>query len=225
MANAAPGLSLVLTGTNAGSPTTVTYSDPSSAISNAMQNLTSALNTIVGAMNTDMTASSSGSLVNDPGAQEMASQFAQLSGTTIMPDAAAGAPATLADLGLVVGKDGTYTLDSTKLQSALTSNPSAVAAMFTNGLNGIYGTLENMSLAISSTTDPGSLAGSVTTYTAQQTNLTSQQSQIATEQSALQASLISQFAAANSSVAASKSTLSYLQNQIAAWNSPTGGLA
>ena len=125
----------------------------------------------------------------------------------------------------MVGKDGTYTLDSTKLQSALTSNPSAVAAMFTNGLNGIYGTLENMSLAISSTTDPGSLAGSVTTYTAQQTNLTSQQSQIATEQSALQASLISQFAAANSSVAASKSTLSYLQNQIAAWNSPTGGLA
>ncbi len=225
VANAAPGLSLVLTGTNAGNPTTVTYSDPSSAITNAMTNLTAALNSIVGTLNTDLTASSSGSLVNDSGARAMAAQLAQLPGATIMPNAAAGAPSTLADLGLVVGKDGTYTLDSTKLQSALTKNPSAVAAMFTDGLYGIYGTLENMSIAISSTTDPGSLAGSVTTYTAQQTSLTSRQSQIASQQSAMQASLISQFATANSSVAQSKSTLSYLQNQIAAWNSPTGGLA
>ena len=41
----------------------------------------------------------------------------------------------------------------------------------------------------------------------------------------MQSQLVSQYAAANSSVAASKSTLTYLQNQIAAWNSPTGGLA
>ena len=225
IANAAPGLALVLTGTNAGTPTTVGYSDPSTAISGAMSNLTTALNTIVGELNTDTTASTSGSLTNDSGAQAMAAQLAQLPGATIMPNAAAGAPATLADLGLVVGKDGTFTLDSTKLQSALTANPSAVAAMFTNGLNGIYGTLANISFAISSSTDPGSLAGSVTTYTAQKTTLTTQQTQIASEQSALQAQLISQFATANSSVANSKSTLTYLQNQIAAWNSPTGGLA
>ncbi len=225
VANAAPGLSLVLTGTNIGAPTTISYSDPSSAITNAMTNLTSALNTIVGTMNTDLAPSANGSLTNDGGARALSAQLAQLPGATIMPGAAAGAPSTLADLGLVVAKDGTYTLDSTKLQSALTKNPTAVAAMFTNGLYGVYGTLENMSMAISSTTDPGSLAGSVTTYTAKQTSLTSQQSQIATEQSNLQAQLISQFANANSSVAASKSTLTYLQNQIAAWNSPTGGLA
>lgn len=225
VANAAPGLALTLTGTNVGNPTTVTYANPSSAISNAMQNLTSALNSIVGEMNTDMTASPKGSLTNDSGAQAMSAQLAQLPGATIMPNAASGAPATLADLGLVVGKDGTFTLDSTKLQSALTSNPSAVAAMFTNGLNGIYGTLENLSMSISSTTDPGSLAGTVTYYTAQKASLTTRQAQITSEQSALQTQLIAQFATANSSVAASKSTLTYLQNQIAAWNSPTGGLA
>ena len=225
VANAAPGLSLVLTGTNAGNPTTIGYSDPASAISTAMTNLTSALNTLVSELNTDKTAATSGSLTNDSGAQAMAAQLAQLPGTTIMPNAASGAPATLADLGLVVGKDGTYTLDSTRLQSALTAHPGAVAAMFTNGLYGIYGTLENLSMNISSTTDPGSLAGSVTTYTAQKTTLTTRQSQIASEQSAMQAQLISQFATANSSVANSKSTLTYLQNQIAAWNSPTGGLA
>ena len=225
VANAAPGLSLVLTGTNAGNPTTITYSDPSSAISNAMTNLTSALNAIVGTMNTDLTPSANGSLTNDGGARALSAQLAQLPGATIMPHAAAGAPSTLADLGLVVGKDGSYTLDSSKLQSALTKNPGAVAAMFTNGLYGVYGTLANLSFAISSSTDPGTLAGSVSTYTARQTSLTSRQADIARQQSNMQAQLISQFAAANSSVAASKSTLTYLQNQIAAWNSPTGGLA
>ncbi len=225
IANAAPGLSLVLTGTNAGNPTTITYSDPSSAISNAMTNLTSALNSIVGTMNTDLAPSANGSLTNDGGARALSAQLAQLPGATIMPGAGAGAPSTLADLGLVVGKDGTYTLDSAKLQSALTRNPGAVAAMFTNGLYGVYGTLANLSFAISSSTDPGSLAGSVNTYTARQTSLTSRQADIAKQQSNMQAQLISQFAAANSSVAASKSTLTYLQNQIAAWNSPTGGLA
>ena len=225
VANAAPGLSLVLTGTNAGAPTTITYSDPSSAISTAMTNLTSALNSIVGTMNTDLAPSANGSLTNDGGARALSAKLAQLPGATIMPGAAAGAPSTLADLGLVVGKDGTFTLDSAKLQSAMTKNPTAVAAMFTNGLYGVYGTLANLSFAISSSTDPGSLAGSVTTYTARHASLTSRQAQIASQQSAMQSQLVSQYAAANSSVAASKSTLTYLQNQIAAWNSPTGGLA
>ena len=225
VANAAPGLSLVLTGTNAGNPTTITYSDPSSAIGTAMTNLTSALNSIVGTMNTDLTPSANGSLTNDGGARTLAAKLAQLPGATIMPNAPAGAPSTLADLGLVVGKDGTYTLDSTKLQAALAKHPAAVAAMFTNGLYGVYGTVANMSFAISSSTDPGSLAGSVSTYTARQTSLTSRQADVARQQSTMQAQLISQFAAANSSVAASKSTLTYLQNQIAAWNSPTHGLA
>ena len=225
IANAAPGLALQLTGTNAGNPTTISYSDPSSAITGAMQNFTAALNSIVSTMNTDLTPSATGSLANDGGAHAFATKLAALPGTTIMPNAATGAPATLADLGLVVGKDGSFTLDSTKLQSALSSNPGAVAAMFTNGLYGVYGTLSDLSMAASSTTDPGSLAGTVTYYTAQQTALTTQQTQIASEQAALQTQLINQFANANSSVATSKSTLSYLQNQIAAWNSPTGGLA
>jgi flagellar hook-associated protein 2 len=225
IANAAPSLALQLTGTNVGNPTTISYSDPSSAISNAMQNFTTALNSIVTAMNTDMTASATGSLANDGGAQALSAKLAGLPGATIMPNAATGAPATLADLGLVVNKDNSFKLDTTKLQSALSSNPSAVAAMFTNGLYGVYGTLSDLSMAISSTTDPGSLAGTVTYYTAQQTSLTTKQNQIASEQAALQTQLINQFATANSSVATSKSTLSYLQNQIAAWNSPTGGLA
>jgi flagellar hook-associated protein 2 len=50
--NAAPGLSLKLTGTNVGNPTTITYSDPSSSITNTMTNLVAALNAMVTEMNT-----------------------------------------------------------------------------------------------------------------------------------------------------------------------------
>ena len=50
--NAAPGLSLKLTGTNSGAPTQVSFSDPSAGIITAMQNLTQALNAVVGELHT-----------------------------------------------------------------------------------------------------------------------------------------------------------------------------
>ncbi|HZV08961.1 MAG TPA: flagellar filament capping protein FliD [Novosphingobium sp.] len=218
IANAAPGLSLSLTGTNAGAPTTITYSDPSSAITTAMTNLTSTLNQIITTMNGYMTPSTSGSLANDPGAMALQTALTQLPGETIMPNATGTAPATLADLGLTLAKDGSLTLDTTKLSSILTSNPSGVAAMFTTGLNGIYGTLFNISSAVSSSTDPGSLEGSITYYTAQQTTLQSQQTAIATQQASLRTQLLSQLTNADTAVATSNSTLTFLKNQIAAWN-------
>ena len=215
--NAAPALSLSLTGTNAGAPTTITFSDPSANIGQAMTNMTSALNQLVTELNTDMTASPNGSLTNDSGAQAMRRQLSQLASAKIMPNAAANAPATLADLGLVVGKDGSFTYDATKLQTALTKNAGAVAAMFTNGLYGVYGTLFNIQTGLSSSTDPGSLAGSVTTYTAQQTTLNAQKTTIANAQAALQSQLITSLAAANTAVTESKSTMSFLTQQINAW--------
>jgi flagellar hook-associated protein 2 len=96
--SAAPGLSLTLTGTNAGNPTTVSFSDPSSGITTAVQNITSALNALVTEMNGDMSASSGG-LYNDSGARAMAKQFASLVGTVLMPNAASGAPARWPTLG------------------------------------------------------------------------------------------------------------------------------
>ncbi|MDE1915768.1 MAG: flagellar filament capping protein FliD [Sphingomonadales bacterium] len=215
--NAAPGLSLKLTGTNAGNPTTVSYSDPSSGITTAMQNITAVLNQIVGDMNTDM-STSSGGLYNDSGAKAMASKFSQLTNMVIMPNAASGAPKTLSDLGLAINKDGTYTLDTTKLATVLSTNANDVAAMFTKGVNGIYGTVNSMVSALTTSTDPGSLTGSVTRYTTLQSSLTAQQTALATQQSSLQDRLVAQYAATDATVATYNSTLTYLKAQIAAWN-------
>ena len=213
----APGLSLKLTGTNAGAPTQITYSDPSANIKSMMQDFTTALNSLVGEMKGDLDPAS-GSLAADSGTRALRAQLSQLTGKTIMTNAATGEPATLSDIGLSVAKDGSYVLDTAKLSTVLKANPSAVAGMFTTGLYGIYSTLDSLSRNLSTGTDPGSLGGSITRYTSAQKTLATQRAKIVAQQDKLRTQLVDRFAHANTLVNSSKSTLTYLQNQIAAWN-------
>lgn len=219
--DAAPGLSLKLTATNIGAPTTINFSDPTSAITTAMQDLTSALNEMVAELNRD-TDPVSGTLNNDPGARTMRRGMAQLAGATIMPSAAVGSPATLADLGLKTNRDGTYSLDTARLSATLARDPSGSAAMFTSGLFGVYATLDKFSRTVTSSTDPASLGGSVTRMTKLQSSITTQKSDLATKQETLRTNLVSRFASLDTNLSAQKSTLSFLQAQVAAWNSKTG---
>ena len=215
IASAAPGLSLNLTGTNVGAPTQITFTDPTTQIASSMQELTNALNTLAGEMNTDLDPAAGG-LSADTGARALRRQLAALAGAKIMPNAAAGAPSTLSDLGLSVNKDGMFKLDGTRLTATLKANPQAVAAMFTTGLYGVYGTLDSMARTLTSASDPGSLAGSIARYGGLQTKLGTQRTTLASQQDKLRTQLITQFAHSNSIVASSKSTLTYLQNQATA---------
>ncbi|MBU6266003.1 MAG: flagellar filament capping protein FliD [Sphingomonadales bacterium] len=217
VANAAPGLSLVLTGTNSGAPTTISYSDPTSGIGSAMQDLTTALNSLVSEINTD-TDATAGGLGQDPATRSIRRQLSLLTSTTIMPNAGGSDPKTLSDLGLSVSKDGTFSLDTTKLTGVLSKNPSGVAAMFTTGLYGVFGTVDSMTRTMTSGTDPSGLGSAVTKYTKMKTTLADQRTALVAQQDKLRTRLINQFAKANANVAASKSTLTQLQGQIAAWN-------
>ena len=214
-ASAAPGLSLNLTSTNVGAPTQITFTDPTTQIASSMQELTNALNTLAGEMNTDLDPAAGG-LSADTGARALRRQLATLAGAKIMPNATAGAPSTLSDLGLSVNKDGMFKLDGARLTATLKANPQAVAAMFTTGLYGVYGTLDSMARTLTSASDPGSLAGSITRYSGLQTKLGTQRTTLASQQDKLRTQLITQFAHSNSIVASSKSTLAYLQNQATA---------
>ena len=215
VANAAPGLSLSLTGTNLGAPTQITFTDPTTQIASSMQELTNALNVLAGEMNTDLDPAGGG-LSADTGARALRRQLATLAGAKIMPNATAGAPSTLSDLGLSVNKDGTFKLDGTRLNAALQANPQAVAAMFTTGLYGVYGTLDSISRGLTSASDPGSLAGSIKRYTGLQTGLGTQRTALTAQQDKLRTQLVKQFAHSNSIVSGSRSTLTFLQNQATA---------
>ena len=214
----APGLALKLTAVNAGSPTTISFSNPTTGITSAMQDLVGALNEIVGELAT-ATDPVNGDLSGDAGARALKRALSGLSGQVVMPNAADGAPNTLADLGLSIQRDGTFRLDTARLKQTLERDPTGAAAMFTNGLYGVYATVDKVARSASSASDPGSLAGSITRYQRQSKQASTDASKLADQQEALRASLVARFAKTDARVSASKSTLSFLQAQIDAWNS------
>jgi flagellar hook-associated protein 2 len=213
----APGLSLTLTGTNGGAPTQISFSSPVSNISAAMQDLVSALNEVAGDLNA-ATDPTSGDLSSDPGARALRRTLSGLAGQIVMPNAPDGAPSTLSDLGLAIERDGTFRLDGARLQATLDRDPAGAAAMFTTGIYGIYSTLDKISRAASLSSDPGSLGGSIARYQEKSKQISEATSKLTDQQESLRASLVARFAKADAQIGASKSTLSFLQSQIAAWN-------
>jgi flagellar hook-associated protein 2 len=213
----APGLSLTLTGTNAGNPATIRFNDASAAVSTVMQDLKGALNEIVAALNEAMDPET-GELARDDGARALRRSLSSLGTTTIMPSALDGEPKTLADLGLAVQRDGTFRIDTARLEATLARDPEGAAAMFTNGLYGVYSTIDKISRSASLTGNPGSLAGSVSRYNGQIRQIDEQSAKIAEQQESLRARLARQLTSADSRIGASQSTLSFLKAQIALWN-------
>ena len=135
-----------------------------------------------------------------------------------MPNAPEGTPRSLSEMGLATNRDGSYRLDTTVLSRALATTPDAVAAMFTVGVSGIFATIDSISRSAAAVGDPGSLGGSVDRYSTLRTRLGDDKAKLTDQMTAFRAQLTKRFAAADSRVTASKSTLSFLQNQIAAWN-------
>ncbi len=212
-----PGLSLTLAGTNPGAPTAIRFTDPGASVTTFMSDLVAALNELAGELKTQ-TNPLTGDLARVSGARAMRAAFGQLAGSTVMPSAISGDPVTLADLGLATNRDGTFRLDSVRLSATLKASPEGVAAMFTTGLHGVLASFDKLSRRLTAATDPGSLAGSLTRLTAQKQDLGEEATKLAEAQEKLRARLAKQFAGTDSRVAASRSTLSFLQNQIDAWN-------
>lgn len=214
-----PGaLSLMLTGTNEGQPTIISFADKSSQITAVMGDFVTALNDIAASIS-ELADPEGGDLGSDPGARALKRALAGLTTSIVMPSAATDEPSTLADLGLAVNRDGTFRLDSARLQSTLSSSPTAAAAMFTTGLFGVYSTIDSLSRAVSTRSDPSSLGGSIERYTSQKDRLDERLGKIAEQQDRLREQLTREFTWADRTVSASQSTLNFIKNQIAAWNS------
>lgn len=219
VAEPAPGFNLSLATTNAGTPTRITFSDPASAIAGFMQDFTTALNEIAATLNAAIDPQN-GDLARDSGARGLRQSLSRLAGSAILPNAAASAPRTLADLGLATERDGTFRLDTARLTATLQRDPEGAAALFTTGLYGVYATVEGLARKATTLANPGSLGGSITRIAAQQGEVKEALAGIAEQQAELRARLSSRFAVADVRVGAAKSTLSFLQAQIDAWNAP-----
>ena len=214
---AIPGVTLNFLATNAGSPTTISFSEPKSAITLAMQDLTSALNEISAELRTAVDPKT-GDLARDTGALALRKAFGSLAGTVILPSATDGQPATLADLGLATERDGSFRLDMTRLTEALRTQSKGAAALFTPGLFGVFSTIDRIARNANSVGNPASIAGSIARYSGQKTKIVADQSKLTEAQEKLRTQLVSRFAATDTRVGASRATLSFIQNQIDVWS-------
>jgi flagellar hook-associated protein 2 len=129
-----------------------------------------------------------------------------------------GTPNTLSDLGLETQRNGSFTLNSARLAAALARDTEGAPAMFTTGISGVYATIDNISRGMSVVSNPGSLAGSVNRYTEQLRKVDEVQAALAVKQEQVRLRLTARFAVSDSRIGAARSTLTFLQNQIDAWN-------
>ena len=125
------GMVLDLTATNEGEPTTVEFTQDTSAITSVMTDTVAALNDVVALLNGGPNGDNS--LASDAGARELRRDLSRLTSEIVIPGAGEDEPSTLADLGLSLTRDGTFRLDSARLARTLEENPEAAAAMFTTG--------------------------------------------------------------------------------------------
>ena len=211
------GMTLTLTGINGGAPTKVEFANDMGAITDVMQDFVAALNDLTGLLGKEAAAFGS-TLANDPGARELKRDLAGLTSQIVMPGALDGEPRTLADLGLSITREGTFQLDTERLNATLTASPDGAAAMFTTGPFGVFATIDRLSRANSLRSDPGSLGGSLVRYEAQSARIEERLSSIAEQQDDLRTRMTRDLAAAERRVSASQSTLTFLQQQVDAWN-------
>ena len=208
------GFTLDLTSTNVGAPTTLSFGSDTSAISTVMGDFVAALNDIASQLNT-VAAPLGGELGNDSGARELRRDLAALSRLVVAPNAAPGEPRTLGDLGVSINRDGTFRLDTDRLNRSLEAAPEAVAGLFTTGATGVFAAFDRFAREATLLGDPGSLGGSVQRYQRQLEQADERLARIAEQQEALRDRLSRELIASGQRVTAAQSTLEFVRANFA----------
>lgn len=207
------GVKLQLNAVSTG-PVSLTSERPTTALTQAVQDVVDTYNQVLATLK-EQTDPINGPLRGDRAARSLLQSLQGLSLTTIS-DGTAGAPRTLAEIGVSTNKDGTLKLDTKALDAAIKANPDAIESMFASTTTGLAKVLSSISDAATSTVY--GLGASEARYTAAKTALGKDQTKITTDSDAMRTRLTQQYAAMNSRVAAYKKTQTFLEGQIKAWN-------
>jgi len=212
---AVSGVTLNLLGTTtAASPVTLTVSADTSTIESNISSLVSAYNTLLGTFNTlggyDSSTSTAGPMMGSGLLQNIQSQMSQAL-YAIVPTGSS-IYNSLASIGITTGSDGTLSINQTALQNALSTNLSAVSALF-SGSGGVAATLNNQ--ITSELASGGAISEESSTLTQQENALTTQSNNLNTQMAALSASLTQQYGALNTLLSSLQTTSAYLTQAFA----------
>lgn len=193
-------------------PSSVTITNDSSAVSTAMQSLVTAYNSFISTYSTltkyDSTNQQVGALIGDATVNSIKSQVSTLIGSQLT--GATASPRSLSDLGVQFQVDGTLKYDSTKLTSALASNPSGVQALL-SGDSGIAPKLDK--LITSWTSSSGILTQRTSNLNDKLKDLAQQQTDWDATMTAYTTRLTTQYTALDTMMTKLSSTSSYLTQQ------------
>jgi flagellar hook-associated protein 2 len=128
------GVTLNLNAAKVGSPVTLTATQPTDAIKQAVTDFVdtyNALKATIDALVAPATSTSAaGALRGDPGIRSLQSQLSHLTSAVL---ASGGSVSTLAEIGVSTQRDGTLTVDTARLNAVLTSDPQSVENLFNPG--------------------------------------------------------------------------------------------
>ncbi len=216
-----PGVRLDLASAQPGTVVTIGKTLPTSALIQAAQDFVATYNEMYTALDADLDPVG-GTLRSDTAAKALKRQMQQLSVAPLVA-ASGSAPTTLAEIGVRTERDGTLSVDTATLTRALVNYPDAVEKMFAEPVgdattgNGLTAALNAIASAASDTTR--GLGASESNYTKAKSTLDLDKEKALASAEAMRTRLTSQFATMDAKVAAYKSTMSFLESQIEAWNS------
>ena len=161
---AIPGVTLNVLGTSSGVPITLTVASDASQVSTAINKFVTDYNSALSLVNaqfpytssTDSSGTTTGSqgvLASDPTVVALQGALEQATAYVYKPATGTTTISMLSDLGITTNDDGSLSVDSATLNSALTNNPMDVQNFFEGtALNGFANSLYN---SLNSYTNPG----------------------------------------------------------------------
>ena len=213
VSDALSGVTLdLLAPTATGSNAALTVANDTSTVASNIQGFVTAYNTLQTALSGlgsyNSSSGTAGPLLGNPVLTGIESQIQRV----LYSFVGNSAYNSLASIGITTNSDGSLALNSATLQTALSSNFSAVSQLF-SGSNGVAAQLNSQITA-----DLGA-GGSIPSYgqtlTSQENALTTQSNTLNTQMAALTASLTQQYATLNTLLSSLQSTSSYLTQAFA----------
>lgn len=219
-----PGVRLDLAAASVGTRVAIGATRPTTELGEAVANFVETFNQLY-KMVREAVDPIAGPLRGDPAAKDLLRQLKGLTLAGLIPDATDEIPGTLADIGVATQRDGTLRVDSTRLTKVLNSYPDQIEAMFATNAGLTQALAKVAESAVGKTSTLGTksevtgLSASVLNYTEAQDDVADDKADVVAAAEKMRARMTQQFAAMDSKVAAYKSTQSFLENQIKAWNS------
>ncbi|WP_088184442.1 flagellar filament capping protein FliD [Sphingobium sp. Z007] len=220
--DAIPYLRIDLNKASPGTTVTLSMSQPTAGLSDLLKEFVSAYNTLMGALNTATAtgadSSSAGVLNGVSGVRDMKRQLSAITSTQL---SATGTYKTLADIGVSTNRDGTLTLDTARLATAMETDPEGVTNMVnpkvsTSASPGLSALMDTVRDNIEK--DDGPLKTAQARYDAQSEEFTKQLEDLDEKMANYEDHLTTIYAAMETRLSALKATQSYLEQQIEVWN-------